>query len=81
MNYKVSHLSKIIECQIDLPTSKSISNRVLIIQALCKNTIRIKNLSNADDTVFLKNAIDCLLEGKENDKIQKPSIGCNIKWK
>jgi len=29
----------------------------------------------------LKNAIDCLLEGKENNEIQKPSIGCNIKWK
>ena len=29
----------------------------------------------------LRNAIDCLLEGKENNEIQKPSIGCNIKWK
>ena len=29
----------------------------------------------------LKNAIECLLENKENISIQKPSIGCNIKWK
>ena len=29
----------------------------------------------------LKHALDCLLIGKENTKIQKPSIGCNIKWK
>ncbi len=29
----------------------------------------------------LKHALDCLLEGKENATIQKPSIGCNIKWK
>ncbi len=31
----------------------------------------------ADD---LKNAMDALLEGKPVSKIQKPSIGCNIKW-
>lgn len=29
----------------------------------------------------LKYALDCLLDNKENKKIQKPSIGCNIKWK
>ena len=29
----------------------------------------------------LRNALNCLLLGKENTKTQKPSIGCNIKWK
>jgi len=29
----------------------------------------------------LKHALDCLLQGKENTALQKPSIGCNIKWK
>ena len=29
----------------------------------------------------LKHALDCLLENKENTTVQKPSIGCNIKWK
>ncbi len=29
----------------------------------------------------LKNALDCLLSGVQNDTLQKPSIGCNIKWK
>lgn len=29
----------------------------------------------------LRHALDCLLENKENFKPQKPSIGCNIKWK
>ena len=28
----------------------------------------------------LRNAIVSLIEGKEIDKNQKPSIGCNIKW-
>lgn len=29
----------------------------------------------------LRNAMDCSLIEKENKEIQKPSIGCNIKWK
>jgi thiol-disulfide isomerase/thioredoxin len=29
----------------------------------------------------LRQALDCVLSGKENTQIQKPSIGCNIKWK
>ena len=29
----------------------------------------------------LRYALDCLVEGKENTELQKPSIGCNIKWK
>ena len=29
----------------------------------------------------LRNALYCLLNYKENTTKQKPSIGCNIKWK
>ncbi|WP_282121857.1 thioredoxin family protein [Algibacter mikhailovii] len=29
----------------------------------------------------LRHALDCLLENKQNTVNQKPSIGCNIKWK
>ncbi|TGV04456.1 thioredoxin family protein [Flavivirga rizhaonensis] len=29
----------------------------------------------------LRHAIDCLIENKDNVTLQKPSIGCNIKWK
>ena len=29
----------------------------------------------------LINALDCLIEGRKNEREQKPSIGCNIKWK
>ncbi|MEP3211365.1 MAG: thioredoxin family protein [Maribacter sp.] len=35
------------------------------------------SLTGAD----LRTAIDALLSGKENTQVQKPSIGCNIKWK
>ena len=33
------------------------------------------------DGADIENAIECLVSGKENTKLQKPSIGCNIKWK
>ena len=29
----------------------------------------------------IRNVLDALTEGKEVSKVQKPSIGCNIKWK
>jgi peroxiredoxin len=29
----------------------------------------------------LRHALNCILDNKENLKTQKPSIGCNIKWK
>ena len=58
MNYKVSHPTKKIFCEIDLPASKSISNRLLIISALCLNKFKIQNLSDSQDTTSLKNAID-----------------------
>ena len=57
MNYKVSHPTKIVECEIDLPASKSISNRLLIIQALSKERFKIENLSDSDDTKSLKEAL------------------------
>ncbi|MDA0889882.1 MAG: hypothetical protein O3A52_01875, partial [Bacteroidetes bacterium] len=39
-----------VNCEIDLPSSKSISNRLLIIKALCKENFVIENLSDSDDT-------------------------------
>jgi len=57
MNYKIHHPTKVVECEIDLPTSKSISNRLLIIQALCKQEFEITNLSNSNDTKSLQKAL------------------------
>ena len=62
MNYKVSHPTKVVECEINLPSSKSISNRLLIIQALCMENFKIENLSISDDTINLQKAIS----SKEN---------------
>ena len=43
---------------ITLNSSKSESNRLLIIQALSKEIININNLSNANDTIILKNLLN-----------------------
>jgi len=43
-----------LQGSITLNGSKSISNRLLIIQSLCEQTFQIKNLSNAKDTVILQ---------------------------
>ncbi len=47
-------ISDFISGTIQLNGSKSISNRVLIINALCGHQIQMDNLSNADDTIFLQ---------------------------
>ena len=57
MNYKIHHPTKVVECEIDLPASKSISNRLLIIRALCKKEFAITNLSNSEDTKSLQKAL------------------------
>ena len=58
MNYKVSHPTKVVNCEINLPSSKSISNRLLIIKSLCKDNFEIENLSNSDDTKNLLKALN-----------------------
>jgi 3-phosphoshikimate 1-carboxyvinyltransferase len=50
MNYLVNCTHKDITAEIALPASKSISNRLLIIQALAKQVIELHNLSDCDDT-------------------------------
>lgn len=44
--------------KIKLPGSKSISNRALIINALAARSFEIQNLSEADDTMVLKKALE-----------------------
>ena len=57
MNYKISHPNNIINCEINLPSSKSISNRLLIIKALSNKAITINDISNSEDTINLKKGI------------------------
>ena len=50
---EISSKNKTIYGSIDLESSKSISNRLLIIKEFCKTKFDIKNLSDAKDTKIL----------------------------
>lgn len=54
MNLSLSHTTKVVRGEITLPSSKSISNRALIIKALSGLPFEIENLSTANDTQILK---------------------------
>lgn len=57
MNYKVEFKGECLKGTIKVPASKSIANRLLIIQALCKEKINISNLSDSEDTVVLQRGL------------------------
>lgn len=51
---KLSYKSKSLSGRIQLESSKSESNRVLLIQALIDDTVNITNISNANDSVLME---------------------------
>lgn len=55
---KITHPNKVVKGSVTLPSSKSLSNRALIIQALCGDGIQIKNLSEAEDTQILQKILN-----------------------
>ncbi|HAF28277.1 MAG TPA: 3-phosphoshikimate 1-carboxyvinyltransferase [Bacteroidales bacterium] len=57
MKIKLTAPIKEIKSFMSLPASKSISNRALIIQALCRDRIKLKNLSTSKDTQVLISAL------------------------
>ena len=56
MTYKIT-APEHLETTVDLPSSKSVSNRALIIYALSGGEILPQNLSNCDDTEVIVNAL------------------------
>jgi len=57
MQHTVISLIKKLEGTITLPTSKSISNRVLIINALAYSPFPVGNLSDSDDTMVMEQVL------------------------
>ena len=57
MNFIISHPTGILNGSIDLPLSKSESNRILIVQALSKGKVGVEHLSDARDTKLLQEAL------------------------
>ena len=58
MNYSLKHANKVIKGTIQLPASKSLSNRALMIQALCQDAFTINNISKAKDTQILQESLN-----------------------
>ncbi len=51
---KLRKPTKVLQGTIELPASKSISNRLLIIRSLCKDDFAIENHSQSDDTLTME---------------------------
>ena len=62
---EISSLNKTIYGSIGLESSKSISNRLLIIKELCKTKFEIQNLSNSKDTKILNELLDSFKTRKD----------------
>jgi len=58
MQYSISKKNNLLEGRIVLPSSKSISNRVQIINALSYNFEPIKNLSDCDDSKVMQGILN-----------------------
>lgn len=67
MNYRIIAPRR-IEGEIDLPASKSISNRVLLLNALCATPGRLSNLAQCDDT-------DAVLSALAQPDVSEVNIG------
>ena len=57
MIYKISQRSKIVNCEVELPMSKSISNRLIILYNLYKHKYIIDQIADSNDSIRLNNLI------------------------
>ena len=74
MNYKV-FAPHDCHIEVELPASKSISNRALVINALCDDSIPITNVSDCDDTRVMKQAFT-----KKNSSIDIHGAGTAMRF-
>jgi len=58
MHYTITKEDKILKGEITLPSSKSISNRILIINSLSYSPYEIDNLSDSDDTKVMEDVLN-----------------------
>lgn len=57
MTYLIRKSDKDLKGEVELPTSKSISNRVLIINALAYSPYTVQNISDSDDTKVMNEVL------------------------
>ncbi len=75
MNYRITPPGRIIG-EIDLPASKSISNRALIIDALCQSHGRLDRLARCADT----DAVQQALADTDADRIDIGAAGTAMRF-
>jgi 3-phosphoshikimate 1-carboxyvinyltransferase len=68
MIYKLSQNNKNLVGNISIVPSKSESNRVLLIRALCNDSLDIQNLSDSNDTLIMEKALDLISQNQHNSK-------------
>jgi 3-phosphoshikimate 1-carboxyvinyltransferase len=76
MVYKISKPDRHVVGEITLDGSKSISNRILIIRALCNDFFNIKNLSTSNDTTTLSN----LLKNRDAEVFDAGAAGTTFRF-
>ena len=69
-----------LKVNINLPASKSISNRVLIIQSICEEKFEIENLSQANDTILLQGILSTIQETTETQTIYVEDAGTPFRF-
>ncbi len=79
MKYKISRDRSPISANIQLPASKSESNRALIIQALAEGGGELYNLSDSDDTQVLIKALK-EIEGENVHEINVGHAGTSFRF-
>ena len=58
MTYRIQAPKNNLQARISLPASKSISNRALMLHALCGSHVELQNLSDCDDTRVMLQALN-----------------------
>lgn len=65
---------------VHLPSSKSISNRILMMRALCDEKFVIHNLSESTDTQVLLHALNSMQDANETQTIDVQDAGTSFRF-
>ena len=68
-----------IKAEIELPGSKSISNRLLMIRAISGLPIHFKNLSDSEDTILMAKALG-YINGKKSGTVNIEHAGTDMRF-
>jgi len=75
MIYKISQKNKTLNCEVELPMSKSISNRLIILYNLYEHKYIINQIADSNDSIRLNN----LIKSKEK-KLDVEDSGASLRF-